>query len=112
MIKEAQYPEDKELNLSEKTLLHLLNLHGFSKEPGLISLNIKDINLITYYSGSELGYYIVLVLSLLENAEDFEEKFEIIALNILKNLNKNKYNEMLSDLFKNLSFNHDTNKNN
>jgi len=104
LVKEAQYPENKELFITEKTLLHLLNLHGFSKESGITTLNVKNVNLITYYSGVELNYYVVLVLNLLEDADDFEEKFENIGLQILENLDNDEYKGMLSSLFESLSF--------
>ena len=58
MITKAKYPPDKDLYLSDKTFMHLLNLHGFSKEAGLVTLTVKRINIITYYSGLESNYFI------------------------------------------------------
>ena len=97
-----KYPEDNSFEISEKTLLHLLNLHEFSEKPGLSSLSVKRINLITFYSGVEKGHYVILVLSMLENPEDFEEKFEEIAKEILENLEDEKYKNMIPSFFKEL----------
>jgi len=97
-----KYPEDKDFEISDKTLLHLLNLHEFSEKPGLSALTVKRINLITYYSGVETGHYVILVLSILENPDDFEEEFEEVAKIILENLEEDKYKEMVSTIFKKL----------
>jgi len=102
LVKTAQYPQNKELHITKKTLIHLLNLHGFSKEAGMTTLTVKNVNIITYYSGAESNYYIILVLNLLENVEDFEEKFEAIAIKILENLQNTAYKDMLPELYENL----------
>ena len=98
----TKYPDDKSFEISDKTLLHLLNLHEFSEKPGLSTLTVKRVNLITYYSGVEKGHYVILVLSILENPDDFEEKFEDIAQKILENLEDEKYKEMIPSFFKEL----------
>jgi hypothetical protein len=97
-----KYPEDKDFEISDKTLLHLLNLHEFSEKPGTSALTVKRVNLITYYSGVETGHYVILVLSILENPDDFEEVFEEIAQTIIDNLEDEKYKEMIPSLFKTL----------
>ena len=98
----TKYPDDKSFEISDKTLLHLLNLHEFSEKPGLSTLTVKRVNLITYYSGVEKGHYVILVLSILENPDDFEEKFEDIAQKILENLEDEKYKEIIPSFFKEL----------
>jgi len=95
-----KYPEDKDFEISDKTLLHLLNLHEFSEKPGISTLSVKRVNLITYYSGVEKGHYVILVLSILENPDDFVEDFEEMAQVILDNLEEEKYKEMIPSLFK------------
>ena len=97
-----KYPDDKDFEITDKTLLHLLNLHEFSEKPGISTLSVKRVNLLTYYSGVEKGHYIILVLSILEDPEDFEEDYEKIAQTILNNLEEEKYKEMVPSLFKKL----------
>jgi hypothetical protein len=93
----AAYPEEK-ARIADKTLMHIFNLHEFSKEPGIASLTIGDINFVTYYSGSTTDYFFILMLNLLENPEDYENILERISKTILTNL-KN-YKEILPSLFK------------
>ncbi|MEE9378920.1 MAG: hypothetical protein V3V33_12890 [Candidatus Lokiarchaeia archaeon] len=95
----AKYPEEK-VNISNKSFMHILNLHEFSKQPGFASLTIENINFITYYSGSETAYFFILMLSMLENPEDYEVVLEEVSNIILKNLGKNKYIEMVPSLYK------------
>ena len=97
-----QYPANKDMQISSKTLLHLINLHGFSEKAGLTTLNVKRVNILTYYSGSEKNIYVVLVLNLLEDADDFEEEFKEIALKILNNLKNEKYKELIPDIYERL----------
>jgi hypothetical protein len=47
-----KYPEEK-VKISDKILMHLLNLHEFSKEPGIASLTLSEINFVTDYSGKK-----------------------------------------------------------
>lgn len=95
----ATYPEGK-LKTSDRTLMHIFNLHEFSKNPGIASLTIDNINFVTYYSGSKTDYFFILILNILENPEDFEEILKEVSQNILENLEKNKFVEMLPLLFK------------
>ena len=95
----ATYPEGK-LKTSDRTLMHIFNLHEFSKEPGIASLTIENTNFVTYYSGSKTDYFFILILNILENPEDFEEILKEVSQNILENLEKNKFVEMLPLLFK------------
>ncbi len=97
-----KYPEDKDFEITDKTLLHLLNLHEFSEKPGTSTLTVKRVNLITYYTGVEKGHYVILVLSILENPDDFIEIFEEIAQEIIENLEEEKYKEIIPSLFKKL----------
>lgn len=95
----ATYPEGK-MKTSNNTLMHILNLHAFSKDPGIVSLTIDNINFITYYSGSVKDYFFILILNILENPEDYELILEDVSKIILKNLKEENYLEMLPSLFK------------
>ena len=97
-----KYPDDKDFEITDKTLLHLLNLHEFSEKPGISTLTVKRVNLVTYYSGVEKGHYVILVLSILEDPEDIEEEFKEIAQAIIDNLEEEKYKELIPSLFKKL----------
>jgi len=98
----AKYPKGK-MKASDKTLMHIFTLHEFSKEPGIASLTIDNINFITYYSGSGTDYFFILMLNILENPEEYEEILEKISQIILNNLEKKKYLKMLPSLFKQIT---------
>lgn len=94
----AKYPE-KKFKITDKTLMQILNLHEFSKQAGIVSLTLENINFVTYYSGSDSDYFFILMLNMLENPEDYEEILEEVSQIILKNLEKKKYLKLLPSLF-------------
>ena len=98
---QAKYPKG-ELKVSKETLMHVFNLHGF-EEPGIASLSINDVNISTYYSGKDTDYFIILVLNLLENPDDFEKGLTDISKEIIEHLENKEYIEMLPSLFKQIS---------
>ena len=95
----AKFPENIS-DLSDKTLMQILNLHGFTKQAGIASLNIEAINFITYYSGSDTDYFLILILNTHEDPDDYEEVFEKGSKEILKNLEDNKYIKLIPTLYK------------
>lgn len=95
----AKYPEG-ELKTTDKTLMHLLNLHEFTEQAGIRSLTMGDTNFVSYYSGSEIEYYFFLVLNILEDPEDYEEILEEVSKSIIDNLEDDKYVKLLPSFFK------------
>ena len=98
----TNYPEES-MTLQESTLMHILNMHEFSKQAGIASLTIENLNIVTYYSGSDTDYFIVLKLDSLEDPDDYEEALNEISQIILKNLDDDNYIDMLPTLFKQVS---------
>ena len=108
----AQYPEDKILKITNKTIMQIYNMHAFSKEGGIANLTIGRVNFSSYYSGSDKGnYFIILFLNLLENPWDYEACLKEVSQIILKNLEGGKYKEKLPSLYKQISEYPDTKKN-
>ncbi|MHA2474063.1 MAG: hypothetical protein ACXAES_12620, partial [Promethearchaeota archaeon] len=54
----ARYPE--EIVLSDKVLMQVTSTHEYSGEVGMISLSVGSLNIASYYTGPEQGYYILL----------------------------------------------------
>lgn len=106
----AKYPEEK-VKISNRTLMHIFNLHEFSKQPGFASLTIENINFVTYYSGSETDLFFILMLNILENPEDYETILEEVAKIILNKIETNKYLELLPSLYKRILDHPKENKN-
>ncbi|MBY8984354.1 MAG: hypothetical protein KGD65_04745 [Candidatus Lokiarchaeota archaeon] len=98
----AKYPGEG-LDVSDGTLMNIFSLHEFSKQDGIVSLTVGEINIATYYTGEDLDYYVVLILKLLENPEDYEERLKEISQIILENLEEEKYIDMLPSLFTQVS---------
>ncbi len=98
----ANYPEES-MKLQESTLMHILNMHEFSKQAGIASLTIENLNIVTYYSGSDTDYFIVLKLDSLEDPDDYEEALNEISQIILKNLEDDNFIDMLPTFFKQVS---------
>ena len=100
----VKYPDDK-LEISDQTLMHVLNIHGFSKEAGLASLSMDKINFVSYYSGSDTDYFFILMLDNLEDPDDHEEALEEASKTILKKIESNYYIDMLPSIFKKILIN-------
>ncbi|MHA1148915.1 MAG: hypothetical protein ACTSR8_11815 [Promethearchaeota archaeon] len=99
----AEYPEGIGENVTQKTLLHIVNMHAFDEQSGIIGLSTEFVNFASYYCGSELEYYIMIVLNILENPEDYEGKVEEIAQIVIENLENDKYKALLPVLLKKVS---------
>lgn len=95
---ESKYPNEG-ISISDESLMAILGLHGFSKEEGVASLTVGDTNLVTYYSGKSINYYVGLILNKHENTDEFEDWLKEIAHIILENLQEEKYINMLPALF-------------
>ena len=81
----AKYPNE-EVNITEGTLMNIFSLHEFSQDDGITSMSVGEVNVVTYYSGEEIDYYVVLILKMLEDPEDYEEGLQKISQIILDNL--------------------------
>ena len=99
---EAKYPNE-ELDVTDGTLMNIFSLHEFSEQDGIASLTVGEINIATYYTGEDMDYYVVLILDLLENPEDYEKGLKEISQIILENLEEEKYIDMLPSLFTQIS---------
>jgi len=105
----ARYPEEKQ-NITDGTLMNIFSLHEFSKQAGIASLTVGEINIATYYTDEEMDYFIILILNTIENPEDYEEGLKEISQIILKNLKEDNCIEMLPFLFKQISDSPQTNE--
>jgi hypothetical protein len=99
---QAKYHNEK-LNLTDGTLMNILSLHEFSKEDGITSMMVGETNILTYYSGEDIDYYVVLILDMLDDPEDYESILREISQIILENLEEEKYINKLPSLFTQIS---------
>lgn len=95
------YPPD--VQISEKTLMQVYSTHEYSGEAGLVSLTVGPLNVASYYTGPETSYYILLILSLEEDPDAFEDGMADAAHVILSNLEKDAYKNLISSIFQRIS---------
>ena len=97
----AKYPE--EINITDKTLMQVYSTHEYSGESGMISLMVGSLNIASYYTGPDKGFYILLLLSLDDDPDAYEGGLIDISRIILQNIVDDAYVPMIPDLFRRLS---------
>ncbi|MHA1884511.1 MAG: LamG-like jellyroll fold domain-containing protein, partial [Promethearchaeota archaeon] len=97
----AKYPQD--VNVSEKTLMQIYGTHEYSGEKGLITLLRGNLNALSYYTGPETGYYIILILSAEDDPDMYEGVMANVAPIILQNLEDDAYLQMIPSFFQRIS---------
>ncbi|MFW9818504.1 MAG: hypothetical protein ACFFE5_02745, partial [Candidatus Thorarchaeota archaeon] len=97
----AKYPE--EINVSDRTLMQVYSTHEYSGESGMISLLIGSLNIASYYTGPDKGFYILLLLSLDDDPDSYEGGLVDISRIILQNMKDDAYKSMIPTLFRRLS---------
>ncbi|MHA2400053.1 MAG: LamG-like jellyroll fold domain-containing protein [Promethearchaeota archaeon] len=97
----GRYPEDA--NMSEKALMQIYGTHEYSGEKGAITLIRGNLNVLSYYTGPETGYYIILILSEEDDPDMYEGAMANVAQLILQNIEDDVYIEMIPSIFQRLS---------
>ncbi|MFW9821167.1 MAG: hypothetical protein ACFFE5_16300, partial [Candidatus Thorarchaeota archaeon] len=97
-----KYPKD--INVSDRTLMQIYGTHEYTGEKGTISLTSGILNILSYYTGPELGYYVILFLNLEDDPDMYEGAMANVAQVILQNLENDAYLQMIPSLFQRLSF--------
>ncbi|MFX1596438.1 MAG: hypothetical protein ACFFBK_10300, partial [Promethearchaeota archaeon] len=97
----VRYPED--ISVSNKTLMQVYSTHEYTGEIGVITLTFGFMNILSYYTGPESGYYIILVLNLDDDPDAYEGALANVAQIILQNVKDDSYLEMIPMLFQRLS---------
>ncbi|MHA2393806.1 MAG: LamG-like jellyroll fold domain-containing protein [Promethearchaeota archaeon] len=96
-----KYPE--EISIDDKALMQVYSTHEYSGEKGIINLSFGLMNILSYYTGQELSYYIVLFLTLDDDPDLYEGAMPNVAQAILQNLDDDAYLQMIPSLFQRLS---------
>jgi hypothetical protein len=97
----SKYPED--IKLSDKTLMQIYSTHEYSGEKGVITLTEGNLNIVSYYSGPEKGYYLILILNFDDDPDVYETGMLDALQTILLNLDHDSYEHMIPALFQRLS---------
>ncbi|MFW9941765.1 MAG: hypothetical protein ACFFFT_12050, partial [Candidatus Thorarchaeota archaeon] len=97
----GKYPQ--ETVISDKTLMQIYSTHEYSGEKGVITLTAGSTNIISYYSGPEHGYYILLILNLDDDPDLYESGMADVLRTLLENLEDDAYIQLLPSIFQRLS---------
>ncbi|MFX1379878.1 MAG: hypothetical protein ACFFA4_12385, partial [Promethearchaeota archaeon] len=97
----AKYPKD--VPISEKTLMQVYSTHEYSGEKGTITLTAEVVNILSYYTGPEEGYYLILILNTDDDPDLYEGGMADILRDVLENLEDDSYIQMIPILFQRIS---------
>ena len=97
----AKYPD--EIVITDKTLMQVYSTHEYSGESGMISLMVGSLNIASYYTGPEKGYYILMLLNLDDDPDAYEGGLADTARIILQNLEEEAFIKLVPSLFRRLS---------
>ncbi len=97
----AKYPEETEI--SDKTLMQLYSTHEYSGEKGVITLTAGLLNILSYYTGPETGYYLVLLLKSEDDPDVYEGGMPDVSRILIENIQDDSYLYMFPSLFQRLS---------
>lgn len=97
----AKFPN--ELVITDKTLMQVYSTHEYSGESGMISLMVGSLNIASYYTGPDKGYYILLLLNIDDDPDSYEGGLINASRNVLENLEDDEYKQLVPTLFRRLS---------
>jgi hypothetical protein len=95
----GRYPE--EIQIQDKTLMQLYSQHEFTGDAGFVTLTSGAVSIASYYTGHEKSLYIILVLTLEEDGEIYEEGLMDIATQVTDKMEE-EIAEILPRLFQRL----------
>jgi len=96
-----RYPD--EINVSEKTLMQVYSTHEYNQEAGMISMMIGATSIASYYTGSENSLYLILVLTVDEDPDSFEDGLADISRIIIQNLENEAFKTLIPSLYQRVS---------
>ncbi len=94
---EAKYPEN--IDIDDVITKQIYTNHEFEEEAGFLSLSIGELNLASYYTG-DTDYYVIVLLSIDENPEEYEDILSDTVRKIMSKLRGKKYVDELPIYFK------------
>ncbi|MFX1551679.1 MAG: hypothetical protein ACFFB9_15120, partial [Promethearchaeota archaeon] len=97
----AKYPE--EAIITEKTCMQIYSTHEYSGEKGIITLSVGSLNIVSYYTGPEQGYYLLLILDLEDDPDLYEGGMADVLRGLLQNIEDDTYKKLMPSYFQRLS---------
>jgi len=97
----AKYPH--EIVITDKTLMQVYSTHEYSGESGMISLMVGSLNIASYYTGPDKGYYILLLLNIDDDPDTYEGGLINASRIILENLEEDTFKQLIPTIFRRLT---------
>ncbi|MHA1301462.1 MAG: hypothetical protein ACTSO9_18730, partial [Candidatus Helarchaeota archaeon] len=97
----AKIPE--ELEITEQTLKQIYSSHFLEESGGFLSLIIGALNVASYYTGTELSYFVSLLLNIEEDPDNYEDAIVDATRFIITNLDNDRYKEILPSIYDRIS---------
>jgi len=97
----VKYPKD--IEISQKTLMQIYGAHEYTGESGMVNLMVGSLNIASYYTGQEKGYYLVLILNIEDDADAYEGGIIDVIQILLQNLSDDSYLHIIPSLFQRLA---------
>ena len=90
---DAKYPENVLEGLTDDDILTLFTTHALGGEPGILSMTMKRINVVSYYTGkpkdeTESQFIVALFLTESDEPKKYEEYLSAISSNLIKSIDK------------------------
>src|SRR5271157_3561437 len=97
----AKYPE--EILVPDHTLMQVYAIHQGEGEAGMISFSMGAVNGVSYFTGPQTGFYVLILLTFDEDPDSYEEALIENSRAILSCRDQFKIAGILPQLFKNIS---------
>ncbi|MHA1379452.1 MAG: hypothetical protein ACTSRG_13845 [Candidatus Helarchaeota archaeon] len=92
-----------ELEVPEQTLKQIYSSHFLEESGGFLSLIIGALNVASYYTGTELSYFVSLLLTIDEDPDNYEDAIIDAARYIITNMENDRYMEILPSIYDRIS---------
>ena len=93
----AHFPET--IDVQQKTLMQVYAAHNYEEASGIVTLMVGPLNLMSYYTGEDSGYYIVLALELEEESDIFEDALIDAGRVILQSIKQGTLDLIISGVY-------------
>ncbi|MBD3186084.1 hypothetical protein GF325_04570 [Candidatus Bathyarchaeota archaeon] len=92
-----------EVELSEATFMQIYANHDSEEDTSIISMMVGPLNLVSYFTGEENGYYIILILEMDEEGEVYEDALIDAGNIIVESINHDTIDMILSSIYHRIS---------
>jgi len=83
--------------------MQIYGAHEYTGESGMVNLMVGSLNIASYYTGQEKGYYLVLILNVEDDADTYEGGMVDAIQVLLQNLSDESYLPIIPSLFQRLA---------